>query len=748
MSRRSIMKILSCVSLITVVVLARTHFSVFAYFHIRSVPSSANGFNDPPFTCPDTNATPFAVALDNSVPVPAPGSCDLSQTQWFLLPTTGNYPDRAFSLSGSMPSNPNTQFTVTVTPALWTSATSDTSSQTIFLIQFSATDQNLALASFVAGKPLSTPVYVGCNDSVPLNASRNSSLPGFCTPMPPVPAYLDDSAKSEPVEPPGITAADLTTTRWDLANFKAGTAQAPAVIALSAFGFPSEFVNASAGTHNDNRLAVSDFDSTKPNFLAVIVNTSTNEVATGGALTLKPSPAAAPPAPTYDVQSNAKVISFPAFSETINVTNALPQPDAQLDLPVANAQNDPLLPVQNPCDSTTTISQTLFRTVWYSYTPTSTGAIHLDTSGSRYDTYLAVYPNPPVSLFGSVDDQSIPADDPLVQAKLDITPTPDMVSKPLLIEVAETPTLVCDFTTNVSGSPLLLPASTDATLAFSLFQDGTPATALSASTLFFNAQLVGTTSPSQAITLTNPGTANLVVTGVAVPAGFSKTENCSSAPVAPGKSCTVSVSFAPSAQGAVSGSLTFTDDATGFPNTVGLSGTGTDFSLLAPANGTGTLTASSPATYTVTASGTPGFSDTVSFACSKPPINTTCSFSPATVSPGAGSAQITLTVSRISATSLQVMTSLFSASLGFGAIVLLCLRSRQADFSVRWVVPGLLLLASAFVYACGGGSGSTPAPVAPSPVQPTAGSYTFQVIPSVGGTPLNNKAITLSLTVQ
>jgi hypothetical protein len=753
MRTRSVLTNISLAALTVLAILALSDSSVFARFHIRSVPSSVNGFADPPFTCPDGNATPFAVALDNSVPIPA--ACDLSATLWFKLPSgPGFYPNRAFSLTGSMPSNPNSTFTIAVIPALWTSSTSDTSSQTIFLLQFSATDPNLALNSFVAGRLLPAAALVGCNDSVPLHASSNSSTPGFCTPMPPtvpsLPAYADENAKALPIEPAGITASDLTTTRWDLSNFKSGTTGAPAVIALSAFGFPSEFIASGVGATNDNGLVVADFDPQHPNFLAVVANTSTGEVATSNGLTLKPAPATAPPAPSHDVQSNAKAISSPVFADIVSVTNSLPQPDAQLDLPVTNSQDDPTLPVVNPCDftQTQTLSVPLFRTVWYSYTPTSTGVIHLDTSGSRYDTYVAVYPTPPASIIGSDDDQSAPADDPLVQAKVDITPTTDMVGKPLLIEIGETPTLVCDFTNAVNGAPLLLPPSTDATLKFSLVQDGTPATAFSASTLSFTPQLIGTTSASQKITVTNSGTANLTVSGVTAPTGFSQTEDCSSAPVAPGATCTVTVSFAPTASGSVTGNITFTDNAAGFPNTVSVSGEGTSFSLSAGASSTGTLTSSGPATYTLTASGTSGFTDSITFACSKLPSNTTCSFTPATATPGTGSTQVTLTVSRISTSALRTTTKLFSASLGFAVLALLWGRLRTKSSRLPMlVVLSLVLFATFFNYACGGSSPPPPPPPPPS-VQPTAGSYTFQVTPIVGGQPIGGSAITLTLTVQ
>jgi hypothetical protein len=91
--------------------------------------------------------------------------------------------------------------------------------------------------------------------------------------------------------------------------------------------------------------------------------------------------------------------------------------------------------------------------------------------------------------------------------------------------------------------------------------------------LTFGTQVVGTVSPAQSIVLINYGTATLNITSIAASAAFSET-NCGSS-LSAGASCTIQVSFSPSAQGAVNGTLTVTDDTPGNPQTVSLSGTGT-----------------------------------------------------------------------------------------------------------------------------------------------------------------------------
>ncbi len=102
-----------------------------------------------------------------------------------------------------------------------------------------------------------------------------------------------------------------------------------------------------------------------------------------------------------------------------------------------------------------------------------------------------------------------------------------------------------------------------------------PAVSLSPSSLAFGNQLVGTTSASQSIVVTNAGSATLNVGTASTSAPFAiVTDGCSNTTVAAGSSCTVQLSFAPTAAGAASGTLSIPDDASGSPQAVGLSGMG------------------------------------------------------------------------------------------------------------------------------------------------------------------------------
>jgi len=105
---------------------------------------------------------------------------------------------------------------------------------------------------------------------------------------------------------------------------------------------------------------------------------------------------------------------------------------------------------------------------------------------------------------------------------------------------------------------------------------GSPAATLSTnpSSLTFASQPVNTTSAAQAVTVTNTGTAAANVSSIAVSGDFLQTNTCASS-IAAGASCTVNVSFRPTASGTRTGTLTITSNATNSPTTVPLSGTGT-----------------------------------------------------------------------------------------------------------------------------------------------------------------------------
>lgn len=104
------------------------------------------------------------------------------------------------------------------------------------------------------------------------------------------------------------------------------------------------------------------------------------------------------------------------------------------------------------------------------------------------------------------------------------------------------------------------------------------AASFSPTSLTFSAQTVGTTSAAQVITLSNAsGGATITINSLVVTgtnnSDFGQTNTCGSS-IAPKKSCTISVTFTPTATGTRSASVSVTDNAGSSPQTVPLTGTG------------------------------------------------------------------------------------------------------------------------------------------------------------------------------
>jgi centrosomal CEP192-like protein len=108
-----------------------------------------------------------------------------------------------------------------------------------------------------------------------------------------------------------------------------------------------------------------------------------------------------------------------------------------------------------------------------------------------------------------------------------------------------------------------------------------PAVSLSAMAVGFGNQRVGTTSAAQTVTLTNSGNATLTISSIAITGAnsgdFSQTNTC---PVSPstlvsGANCLISLTFQPTGTGNRAASVTITDNASGSPHSVTLTGTGT-----------------------------------------------------------------------------------------------------------------------------------------------------------------------------
>ncbi len=277
-----------------------------------------------------------------------------------------------------------------------------------------------------------------------------------------------------------------------------------------------------------------------------------------------------------------------------------------------------------------------------------------------------------------------------------------------------------------------------------------PAVALSASSASFAGQLVTTSSSPQTIALNNSGTAPLDITTIGITGAnagdFSETNNCGTS-LAAGASCTITVTFTPGVVGDRSATITITDSASDSPQSIALTGEGTDFTVATATGATcptagncsaaATVTAGQTATYNLQVAPENGFNGTVSLSCSGAPSLSTCTVSPSSEAvngtPSALTVTITTTASSFvgppdgpeqpTGTDFQLTLRLLLALTVF---LLLAIGMAAASKQRKWRLVPLLGLAcvlaiAGWTAACNGGSSTPKNPGTPS------GTYSITV---------------------
>jgi hypothetical protein len=252
-----------------------------------------------------------------------------------------------------------------------------------------------------------------------------------------------------------------------------------------------------------------------------------------------------------------------------------------------------------------------------------------------------------------------------------------------------------------------------------------PTVVVAPASLAFNNQTVGVKSAPQMVTLTNNTSAALPITSVVVMAGSPAASSTDFAiasgsacvtSVAVGASCTLNVTFTPSATAAESATLVFTDGDASSPQSVDLTGNGAavaaDFSLSAP----GTLTIAQGMSGSVTVTMTPvgGFTGAVALACTGAPMNSTCTIAPTSVTSSNGTATATATVTVMTSSlvppanrmPMPPISMLQIVSMCFAGLTMLLL-SKARRLQTRLGLAAALLICLALA-GCGGGSSSNP----------------------------------------
>jgi FG-GAP repeat/Abnormal spindle-like microcephaly-assoc'd, ASPM-SPD-2-Hydin len=141
-------------------------------------------------------------------------------------------------------------------------------------------------------------------------------------------------------------------------------------------------------------------------------------------------------------------------------------------------------------------------------------------------------------------------------------------------------------TTATTGPEAVIVVGTSGNLAqttpLTLTVTPAPEVTLSPSSVSFGEEALNGASTARAVVITNTGNNLLDISGFAASASFAVSTTTCKATLAVGKKCTVSVTFTPTELGALTGTLSFADNAPNSPQTETLSGTGVEPATLTP----------------------------------------------------------------------------------------------------------------------------------------------------------------------
>jgi hypothetical protein len=283
-----------------------------------------------------------------------------------------------------------------------------------------------------------------------------------------------------------------------------------------------------------------------------------------------------------------------------------------------------------------------------------------------------------------------------------------------------------------------------------------PTLTVTPTALNFGTILIPNTSAAQMVTLTNNTAAAIAFTSATLTganaADFAVSANTCGASIAAGASCTVSATFKPSAPpiSNETATLVLTDADSTSPQNISLTGSGTstppDFTVTASAAVPSTVKAGSSAVITVTVTPIGGFSSAVALTCAEPAALTlsTCTASPASVTPNGAAVQSQVTVTTTAPSLMMPPFSMPTRPLPIRqiiplllALILLFLLPTAKRLRLRLAMATAMLV----LIALAGCSG----PSAPKKPGTTPGTYNLTITGTSGGTAHSAPAVSLTV---
>jgi len=322
-----------------------------------------------------------------------------------------------------------------------------------------------------------------------------------------------------------------------------------------------------------------------------------------------------------------------------------------------------------------------------------------------------------------------------------------------VVNVTFTPTATGALSGTVTVTYTNAGSETPQTTTVTLTGTGTPATGgtltVTPSSLAFGSQALTTTSAPLSVTVMNTSAGPVNFTGFtisganagdfAVPLPSSSAGCSATGTLAAGASCTINVLFTPQANGARTATLNITDNATGSPQMVALSGTGVTSQVIiaiAPGGSSSATTVSGgTAFYGLTITGAPGVTGTVQLGCIPSSVLITCKVIPASVTLTGGTTEVAFAIQTFcqgATTSTGLVTpgvggigggiGLLLVSMVFGGAMWMFRRNRRVA----------LTFATLLLVALGSAACSNSLPQGPNGATP-AGTYALSLTTTLNG---------------